>query len=385
MGKIYYFEWKRGCDMPVFSFTSSFTLDSITPTFKHTINLSRVKTLAQPPRLVLQTNIEVVAKTQFKIRPQRTYHVPLLKSALQKCVRRQKSQSAVRIAYQLIFQDINAFIRRLPVIMMEDAVLHRCFPKVVWWMIAISKGWKLSWENIVELLKIVYIISESPYHDRIPSFKDDKALIEPVAHFVGFLLQEVKIHEVFRTQIGSLILRALYGGMKGDVLFLYAFAERWCERFTFTRWSEIWEPYIRIDTTIDIETLLASSRFDLLDEDKISEAIDFHCFPQMIKDVHHVFPHFSHDDIKSSIWYHRSGIYTKIYICKPEQYIKPQVDDYSKSVEEYRYIWNEIEKYVEDIADKISERKIGWLGSPLIKINKITNYFSRANEQTYLI
>ena len=57
--------------------------------------------------------------------PARTFNVSLLKSALQKAVRRSLAGTAVRLAHQLMAQDVQAFLRRIPVIMLEDSLLSR--------------------------------------------------------------------------------------------------------------------------------------------------------------------------------------------------------------------------------------------------------------------
>lgn len=54
--------------------------------------------------------------------------VPLLKSHLQKCIRRSRENLAVRTARHLLLTDPEALLRRLPVIMVEDAVLNIQLP-----------------------------------------------------------------------------------------------------------------------------------------------------------------------------------------------------------------------------------------------------------------
>jgi hypothetical protein len=90
------------------------------------------------------------------------YYDELLKSALQKAVRRRlpwpgarvcgqrvphaqffdthDTHTAVRLAYQLLLQSPDECLRRLPVIVMEDGLAHPRLPFLVWLMIAHTKG-----------------------------------------------------------------------------------------------------------------------------------------------------------------------------------------------------------------------------------------------------
>ena len=62
-----------------------------------------------------------------------------LLSHLQKCIRRTDSMKSVKSAKHLLDLDINSFMRRLPIIMLEDVTIHESFPVIVWLMIAVSK------------------------------------------------------------------------------------------------------------------------------------------------------------------------------------------------------------------------------------------------------
>jgi hypothetical protein len=48
--------------------------------------------------------------------------IPILKSCLQKAVRRGLAEVAVGVAAELIVRDLTAFLRRFPVIVLEDSV-----------------------------------------------------------------------------------------------------------------------------------------------------------------------------------------------------------------------------------------------------------------------
>lgn len=67
----------------------------------------------------------------------------IVKSMLQKAIRRRKGSAAVRLAYELYRLSPQELLRRLPVIIIEDSSLHPAYPILVWCMLAESKGYIL--------------------------------------------------------------------------------------------------------------------------------------------------------------------------------------------------------------------------------------------------
>jgi hypothetical protein len=63
----------------------------------------------------------------------------VLKSILQKSVRRRRPLPAVRVAMELMDKATGEILRRLPIIILEDSSLHPDFPLLVWTMVAESK------------------------------------------------------------------------------------------------------------------------------------------------------------------------------------------------------------------------------------------------------
>merc|ERR1712224_473421 len=69
--------------------------------------------------------------------------IPILKSNLQKCIRRSKEMKAVATAYLMLNIDPSSILRRLPIIYIEDVHIDISFATIVWYMIAVSKNYKL--------------------------------------------------------------------------------------------------------------------------------------------------------------------------------------------------------------------------------------------------
>ena len=70
-------------------------------------------------------------------------NVPMMKSLLQKAIRRGEKEISIKAANHLIRMDLPAFLRRLPIIIVEDVELFREFNIVVWLMVIQSKSYKL--------------------------------------------------------------------------------------------------------------------------------------------------------------------------------------------------------------------------------------------------
>jgi len=86
-----------------------------------------------------------------------------LKSHLQKCIRRSDVWKTIKTAYHLMDLDATAFLRRLSIIAIEDALPLKGYTTLVWLTSAVSKGYQLSeaqrcwcYSYVVELAKCKY-------------------------------------------------------------------------------------------------------------------------------------------------------------------------------------------------------------------------------------
>ena len=185
--------------------------------------------------------------------------VPVLKSLLQKAIRRQLPCRAV--AMELADKSVGDLVRRLPIIMVEDTLLHApdfCF--LTWLTMAYAKGYE-NWDVRVwqRLWQCVDRMNACPYRDA-PSGDD---------------LEECSILELTKaktisTPLWCLLVRAEYGGMRFDVAMLRNFAKVWKHRGSFVQdWdAQIeWKP-------VDCLTL----------DDVCLAGIDFHC-SNVLEDV----------------------------------------------------------------------------------------------------
>jgi hypothetical protein len=187
----------------------------------------------------------------YKFPPVRVYAPSLLKSNLQKAIRRRHGEEAFATAKHLLAQDPNELLRRLPVLMNEDAQLHpRLFQEIVWLMAAVSKGYRLCGADCQRVVDFV-----------------GACLSAPCRYNLHVGASGTRIHAEDPLQL-AFLLRIAYGGMEFDVGFLTRLAERVGTGELPTSDEVLCVEYERV-TDFDPERHL------------LPEAIDFHCFPSM--------------------------------------------------------------------------------------------------------
>lgn len=165
----------------------------------------------------------------------------LLKSMLQKGVRRRLVGPVRRLCAALLRQSPVDCLRRVPVIMMEDSSLHPALPVLVWLMMALSKGYEPS----TALQAVVVLASSELAMSRCRDRPDPPILAvtpfspalapTPLSTAGGPVPVSLQLSDLPlgapRTLVASLLLRAAYGGMAGDCSMLEGFARRWAQRF----------------------------------------------------------------------------------------------------------------------------------------------------------
>ncbi len=139
----------------------------------------------------------------------------LLKSALQKAVRRKEIQQAINIASHIINQEngLCELCRRLPIIAIEDSSVNSMFPTMIWYMLATShKSYEHDESDIEFILQFVHEITQSNIRDIMNSeYSGEAPIIEP---------QQSDI-------VNSILIREAYGEMKGDMRMLRHAAHIW--------------------------------------------------------------------------------------------------------------------------------------------------------------
>jgi hypothetical protein len=244
-----------------------------------------------------------------------TDKVPLLKSNLQKAIRRGNKKIAIYTTILLLKLDSNALFRRLPIIMIEDVTLFDSMDILMWWCIAsasttatTSNSYKFSSNDFYILINIV-----SNLCDCLEFFNYDPDIqTESTINYN-------EIQKDYSHTLG-LYYRKLYGGMKGDMRML----------------DTAIEYFSRNPLELKRTTYISLSEFKIDPEEHleiIPEAIDFHCYPQILKELNKEFPYLTEEQIREMIWFSESAI----NIRKPTTIEKSNI---------YREIkaWNQVKK-----------------------------------------
>ncbi len=243
-------------------------------------------------------NLEQLYDPPFEIKYN---NISLLKSHLQKCVRRQLTDKALKTSWHMIKMDLNEFIRRLPIIMIEDVQLHESMTTLVWLMSAISKGYEPSESQIHWVMGLVKFLCEHPTFDR----PDCDSGHGKSSGSVPQLIKKIDESDASIQQkdiLYSMLFRQAYGGMKGDMNMFYNYTEEWLHRFENGNNVPSTEilPY-NPDNLTDLD----------LSELEIS-AVDFHCFPRLLTMIVDEYPDLDETSARICIWECNSKINTRI-------------------------------------------------------------------------
>jgi hypothetical protein len=206
-------------------------------------------------------------------------NIPLLKSNLQKAIRRGNHSIAVSCALAILQRDPTQLLRRLPIIFVEDICLTDSLPIIIWLLMA-DKQYKMTNHDVDILLQIVYSLSVCS------RYFDDRQLNCQLEYTHEMLEMNTCYNELL-----SLHYRRLYGGMKGDMQLLKNaishYSENSCD---IIRYSFIEKYPFEICVNIPI----------------IKEAVDFHPYPNILETIHKK-TQIDKTFIKTCIWFAESG------------------------------------------------------------------------------
>lgn len=208
----------------------------------------------------------------------------LCKSNLQKCIRKKMTDEAIRTALAIYRYNPNELLRRLPIIMIEDTLPHpEFFGKLVWWMCAVSKGYKLTHNELKEIFNCISTMCESSTYEVFTS----KLLgIDIIDDIIEKEIDKLSIKE--QTFIWVLEIRKLYKGMKCDRDMLGYHQQLWLQRFLSQKSDDQkskntkWYDRLIDQVLYDIDL---SSIDDFNKDDILIESIDYHPYPFIPKKI----------------------------------------------------------------------------------------------------
>lgn len=295
----------------------------------------------------------------------------LLQSLVQKQVRRCEVTSAVRASWHLLRQDPVMFSRRLLNIVMEDSLIHPRALLVTWALMAVSKGWSVDMGVAAELLNVVAEIAACGFHD-VCVF-DDSFLPEPLHDELSPLVTSSALPWAPSSCL-AILLRVCYGGMKGDMTFLRCAVGVWRKRleengeewskFVIDAWKEVQvKKGIHIDASCLSDAQFLQS-LELREEDHVGYAVDFHCFgARYVQEIQRYLRERSpgissvpESDIKSAVWFWRSGVYRKEALSSAEFPLSLSLQRMRASqvegMERTGRVWRMISKAVDEVAPR---------------------------------
>ena len=227
------------------------------------------------------------------------YTIPLLKSNLQKAIRRKHTSVAIHTALAILQSDPNELLRRFPIICIEDVIPHPFINVLVWLMIA-NKNYPIQSLDMYSILCFVKWLCECP--TSIPNILEEDT-------------------------IRSLEYRELYGGMKGDMTLIQEVItknESCRNGIEYKLHDTIWIKWLN-----DVELL--------------PESVDFHPYPSLLTIISKQ-TGISSSQVKELIWVGESAVNVR----KPDT-IKMSLE--IKSTEEWKRIEKKLNQYRERILE----------------------------------
>jgi len=233
---------------------------------------------------------------KYEIPKDKVYNIKQIsyfKSNLQKCIRRQLNEKAVKTAYHMIKLDMSEMLRRLTVIVLEDVKFHTSYSTLVWLMAVMSTTKEVfkPTKNIIDwLLGVVNTLCEINEYDNVGYENDKNKYKDHITDFNDYDL------------LYSLLLKCSYGGMYYDINMLNYFVGLWFERFE--NGEKCNEHIIELIDSSKIKPLIMNDW--KLDGDNMC-GIDFHCYPPFLEILSKEY-NYTEKEVKKAIWDCSSGI-----------------------------------------------------------------------------
>lgn len=191
------------------------------------------------------------------------YSASLLKSAIQKAVRRGDVDKALACTKSLLDKDPRACLRRLMVIVLEDGLLLPNYAELAVLTDRIrQKGTTLTEQDKTLVLTMVADLTRCEWRDfdkGNPDYVEDYKL--------------AKLGDKEMALVNAINYRARIGGYKGDLDMLRSHARIWSKRF-----AETWD-INRLRKYFTGEVVEYTDVPYATNEDIPLEAVDFHCSP----------------------------------------------------------------------------------------------------------
>lgn len=257
------------------------------------------------------------------------YRTGLLLSLLQKCIRRRCTETALRATWYLLngsAQQQVELLRRLPIILVEDAMLHPWLDRLVCFMVLCVKGETLSSTQQWVVLQCVQAVCEFD----VPADRRCHAE-EHAVGANGFECTPTReLLESENSLLFALRVRASYGGMHGDMHLLQQVHSCWTHRLhqcsaaqqsTVPDRFPCWLRWVGSSTSLalpawQIRVPMVEQWSLQTDRDLLPCAVDFHCsdIVAYLLETYHISTRHA-ETLKHYIWTYRSAVYHRLCMC----------------------------------------------------------------------
>lgn len=266
-------------------------------------------------------------------------NLSLLKSHLQKCFRRKLKDLGMKTCVSMVLiekdniqEGLFELLRRLTIIMIEDAFLSQSFTILLWFMVAMSKGLYLNQKCVLKILGIAKGMFTL-------GVRDDEW--ERITIKENILLPKLLDRKINYTGLEDILwclqFRKSYGGMTGDLILLDKLTSIWYKRI---RRNDFLCGYLKLKYRPIVKP---SECIPLRKSEIILEAIDFHC-SNIIDKVKEIDDTYDKKFLKQLMWDHQSSINKR---CK-------LVLSYKKE-KKYKNIWEQVKPVFQLCAMQIKD------------------------------
>lgn len=170
-------------------------------------------------------------------------HLQLLKSNLQKTIRRGLVQAAVSTAREMLNVDAIQVVQRLAIIWIEDCALTDEFPVLPWCLAAMTKGWMLTEGLATVIVSLAGRLAALPVHDVHGTKKERYPLSR---------LREIAT-ESDRSLLYALQFRRDFQCMSGDKRMIDRCVADWAVRFSHGLTTELALPALPSNVAICVQ------------------------------------------------------------------------------------------------------------------------------------
>ena len=231
----------------------------------------------------IQIGLYTIDEAPFEPYDKEQPQLSLLKSNLQKAIRRQEKDIALHTTMKMIVHGgIIELLRRITIITWEDVMLNIYYPAIVWLFIAISsKTYRATNDDIIFIHSYVAYLCD----------------LDEKTEYDGTCKEVTPFPQLcYDTMALSLYIRLQYGGFSSEIGGM----------------NDLIRRLLQHEVLISQKEMVLVEPYELIKVDILDAAIDFHCFPSMLKRVQERIPFISEETIKKAIWNFDSNINRRI-------------------------------------------------------------------------